>query len=213
MMKTALLCALLVLLPAGCNVSAETEQAASISAASAAPLGTGQPENGNPPPKPANVLRSKETLRQAQAALAKLPELAGKPLNVYEKISFFNGTRPRIEIALEDPTKPHSVLQYLYENGRWQPDIAEDASADKQFARKLFPLSGIDFAQAADIAGQWQAKAESVNAVLSEPYAVSLVQLAPPRKLMWHTAQIDAVGARYYLSFHADGREWEFKKF
>ena len=44
MMKTALLCALLVLLPAGCNVSAETEQAASISAASAAPLGTGQPE-------------------------------------------------------------------------------------------------------------------------------------------------------------------------
>ena len=46
MMKTALLCTLLVLLSAGCNVSAETEQAASISAASAAIPGTGQPENG-----------------------------------------------------------------------------------------------------------------------------------------------------------------------
>ena len=46
MMKTALLCTLLVLLPAGCNVSAETEQAASISAASAVIPGMGQPENG-----------------------------------------------------------------------------------------------------------------------------------------------------------------------
>jgi len=37
--------------------------------------------------------------------------------------------------------------------------------------------------------------------------------LPKQQKLMWHTAQIDADGARYYLSFHADGSVWEFKKF
>jgi hypothetical protein len=52
-----------------------------------------------------------------------------------------------------------------------------------------------------------------VNAVETQAYHVALIWLPKQQKLMWHTAQIDADGARYYLSFHADGSVWEFKKF
>jgi len=68
-------------------------------------------------------------------------------------------------------------------------------------------------AEAADIAQAWQQKAQSVNAVETQAYHVALIWLPKQQKLMWHTAQIDADGARYYLSFHADGSVWEFKKF
>ena len=166
------------------------------------------------PEKPQWILRDKTALRAAQQALTQLPELQGAPIQIYEQINFFDGTRPRIEIDLQDPKQPESILYYTYENGKWTPTpIGTDPEPNKSYARHLVPLAQIDFAQAADIAQAWQQTAQSVNAVETQAYHVALVWLPKQQKLMWHTAQIDADGARYYLSFHADGSVWEFKKF
>ena len=167
------------------------------------------------PEKPQWILRDKQALRRAQQALSQLPELQGAPIQIYEQINFFDGTRPRIEIDLQDPKQPENILYYTYENGKWSPTPISEAPkpSGKNFARHLVPLAKIDFAQAADIAQAWQQKAQSVNAVETQAYHVALIWLPKQQKLMWHTAQIDADGARYYLSFHADGSVWEFKKF
>ena len=166
------------------------------------------------PETPQWILRNKAVLRAAQQALTQLPELQGAPIQIYEQINFFDGTRPRIEIDLQDPKQPENVLYYTYENGKWMPTpVGTDPTPNKNYARHLVPLAQTDFAQAADIAQAWQQKAQSVNAVETQAYHVALVWLPKQQKLMWHTAQIDADGARYYLSFHADGSVWEFKKF
>ena len=166
------------------------------------------------PETPQWILRDKPALRAAQQALAQLPELQGAPIQIYEQINFFDGTRPRIEIDLQDPKQPGNVLYYTYENGKWAPTPGgTDPTPNKNYARHLVPLAQTDFAQAADIAQAWQRGAQSVNAVETQAYHVALVWLPKQQKLMWHTAQIDADGARYYLSFHADGSVWEFKKF
>ena len=91
--------------------------------------------------------------------------------------------------------------------------FSEDDFSGRAYAA-ILPRTGTDYAaQAADIAQAWQQKAQSVNAVETQAYHVALIWLPKQQKLMWHTAQIDADGARYYLSFHADGSVWEFKKF
>ena len=166
------------------------------------------------PETPQWILRNKAVLRAAQQALTQLPELQDAPIQIYEQINFFDGTRPRIEIDLQDPKQPENVLYYTYENGKWTPTpVGTDPEPNKNPAGHLVPLAQTDFAQAADIAQAWQQKAQSVNAVETQAYHVALVWLPKQQKLMWHTAQIDADGARYYLSFHADGSVWEFKKF
>ena len=167
------------------------------------------------PETPQWILRDKTALRAAQQALTQLPELQGAPIQIYEQINFFDGTRPRIEIDLQDPKQPENILYYTYENGKWSPTPISEAPkpSGKNFARHLVPLTKIDFAQAADIAQAWQQKAQSVNAVETQAYHVALIWLPKQQKLMWHTAQIDTNGARYYLSFHADGSVWEFKEF
>ena len=166
------------------------------------------------PEMPQWILRNKAALRAAQQALTQLPELQGAPIQIYEQINFFDGTRPRIEIDLQDPKQPENILYYTYENGKWTPTpVGTDPEPNKNPAGHLVPLAQTDFAQAADIAQAWQQKAQSVNAVETQAYHVALVWLPKQQKLMWHTAQIDADGARYYLSFHADGSVWEFKKF
>ncbi len=166
------------------------------------------------PEMPQWILRNKAALRAAQQALTQLPELQGAPIQIYEQIKFFDGTRPRIEIDLQDPKQPENILYYTYENGKWTPTpVGTDPEPNKNPAGHLVPLAQTDFAQAADIAQAWQQKAQSVNAVETQAYHVALVWLPKQQKLMWHTAQIDADGARYYLSFHADGSVWEFKKF
>lgn len=189
------------------SAHAQSNSAALFQAASA-PVQT-QPE------KPQWILRDKQALRRAQQALSQLPELQGAPIQIYEQINFFDGTRPRIEIDLQDPKQPENILYYTYENGKWSPTPISEAPkpSGKNFARHLVPLAQIDFAQAADIAQAWQQKAQSVNAVETQAYHVALIWLPKQQKLMWHTAQIDTNGARYYLSFHADGSVWEFKEF
>ena len=155
------------------------------------------------------VLRDKAVLRQAQKQLAQLQD---KPIYVFEKIHFFDGTRPRIELAIQDFRQPEKLVFYTFEQGKWTPSEAEDIRHIQDLSSHLFALNEVDFAQAADIAQIWQNKAHEVNAVETTPYYVSFVHLPKQNKNFWHTATLEAVGKQYYLSCYADGRVWEFKR-
>lgn len=162
--------------------------------------------------KKENVLRNPVLLKNAQTALSTLPELSGQPIYVFEKVHFFNGTRPRIELAIQNPQQPNALLFYTYEHGTWQASPAEDVSHLTRIDRYFVPLDSIDFAQAAQIAQTWQDHANKMQAIETEPYYVAWVWLPAQKKRFWHTAILEAVGTQYYLSCHEDGRVWEWKR-
>lgn len=160
--------------------------------------------------QPQWVLRDKAVLKQAQQSLHQLPNLRDKTILVYDKIHFFDGTRPRIELSIQDPNNPEQLLFYTYENGTWSVSIVEETI--KNLNQKVINLDQIDFSQAADIAKTWAHKAQEVQAVETTPYYVAWVYLPKQSKIFWHTPTLEAVGKQYYLSCHQNGEIWEFKR-
>lgn len=158
----------------------------------------------------ANLLLDERALQQAQESLRNLPEWQGKVPQVYEQIQFFDGVRPRIELALALPDNPAQNRFYTYEQGRWQVSDAENISHVAQPAQRRFPLERVSFADAALAAKVWRTRAESSRALLREPYYLALVYLPKQQKMFWHTATLEAHGAQYYLSLHQDLSLWEW---
>ncbi len=158
-----------------------------------------------------NVLEDENWLLHAGKSLGKRPEFAGKEVYVFEKIHFFNGVRPRIELAVLLPHNADRVQFYLYENGKWRDNGWEQAVSGS-LKGHTFALSKVDFRQVSDIAAKWRNKAKQLNAVETEPYYVAYVFLPKRKKYFWHTATLEAFGAQYYLSFHENGSVWEDKR-
>lgn len=157
-----------------------------------------------------NLLDDAELLQKAKTDLQSLPEFHGKPLRVYNKVDFFNGTRPRIEVSLENPNMPNALVFYTFERGKWTQGEAEDVSHIKNLPRHFVPLADVDFAQVPQIANIWRKKAAEVQAVEREPYHVAFIWLPARNKRFWHTATLEAVKKQFYLSVNLDGTVWEF---
>ncbi|MFC3874784.1 hypothetical protein [Neisseria musculi] len=160
-----------------------------------------------------SLLEDAAALQAAQDALEGLPPFRGRAVNVFGNIDFFGGVRPRIEADIQNPNRLERIDHYVYDHGRWRyTDTMRIPPEGLDIPQKLTPLSQVKFADAAGVAEAWAQKARSVNAVITEPYFVSYVLLGKERKRFWHTAVIEAVGEQYYLSFHAGGSVWEFKR-
>lgn len=161
-----------------------------------------------------NLLLDASVLQAARQALAARSEFRGKTVYVFDNINFFDGVRPRIELLLQDPADGSRLLFYRYENGVWhgRPDDAPEELV-KNMERHLTPLNDIRFEDVPRVARQWQAQAQSVGAVWQQPYHVAFIFLQGKQpKRFWHTPEIEANGAQYYLSMNLDGTVWEFKR-
>lgn len=162
-----------------------------------------------------NLLEDREALALAKSRLQALPSFAEKPVQVFGNVDFFDGIQPRIELSVQNPNQPNEIWFMRYQHGKWSEPIVEDVSDDtpiSQISRHLTPLSEIHFVDVPVIAQHWRQKAKEVNAVWQEPYYVSFIWLPKLKKRFWHSAQIEAVGAQYYLSVNLDGNIWEWKK-
>lgn len=160
-----------------------------------------------------NLLEDIDALKTAQASLSRQPQLNGKPILVFENINFFDGTRPRIELNVQDPLHPHKVLFYRYENKKWHYiDDEENTVGIRNINRHLTPLTKIHFEDVATIAQMWRHKANETHAVLKDPYHIAFILLPKTQKRFWHTAELEAQGAQYYLSINPDFSIFEFKR-
>lgn len=161
-----------------------------------------------------NLLEDRETLLAAKNDLQALPIFAGKPVQVFGNIDFFDGVRPRIELAVQNPNDPDGILLLAYRQGKWSaPAVDEEEELNaKQIAPQLTPLADIHFDDVVEAAHLWRKKAAEVNAVWQEPFHVAFIWMPKLKKRFWHTAEIDAVGAQYYLSMNIDGTIWEWKR-
>lgn len=185
---------------------AATEQTASSAAESVATSVVA-------PPVRVNLLLDTAQLQQAQHALTQLPEFSGSPtIWVFEKIHFFDGVRPRIELAIQNPALPDKLTFYTFEHGKWTASEAEDISHIKNLKRHLFALDKVDFRQVKQVAEIWHRQAQSIQAVIDEPYYVAWVFLPKQNKYFWHTATLESTGTQFYLGLHQDGSVWEWKR-
>lgn len=166
-------------------------------------------------PKPKrNLLEDREALSLAKTRLQAMPQFGGKPVQVFGNIDFFDGVRPRIELSVQSPDKADDIWILRYENEQWSPPtLDEDEEIDRnKIAPHLTPLSEIHFEDVVYAAQLWRTKAKEVNAVWTEPYHVAFIWMPKLKRRFWHTAEMDAVGAQYYLSLNLDGTIWEWKK-
>lgn len=166
-------------------------------------------------PKPKrNLLEDREALSLAKTRLQAMPQFGGQPVQVFGNIDFFDGVRPRIELAVQSPDKADDIWLLRYENGQWSPPtLDEEEELDQhKIAPHLTPLSDIHFEDVVYAAQIWRIKAKEVNAVWEEPYHVAFIWMPKLKRRFWHTAEIEAVGAQYYLSVNLDGTIWEWKK-
>ncbi|UOP05152.1 hypothetical protein [Conchiformibius kuhniae] len=159
-----------------------------------------------------NLLEDTDTLRRAQTTLPQQAQFQGKPVYVFEKIDFFDGTRPRIELQAQDPLRPNKLLLFRYENGQWQFVDDEDELNSKKPSRHLTLLEHIPFTDVPLVAKMWRQHAAQTRAVVQEPYHIAHVLLPKTQKRFWHTAELEAHGAQYYLSINPDFSIFEFKK-
>lgn len=190
----------------GCDQSAAADEMQPISTVSRA---IQQPDPIIVQP---NLLENHAELTRAKQLLQARPEFSGSSIHVFEKIHFFDGVRPRIELAVQNPAIASQLTFYTYENGVWTPSEAEDISHIKNLNKHLVNLDEVDFLYVPMIAKLWRNQAQNTQAVINEPYYIAWVYLPKQQKRFWHTATIEAIGAQYYLSAHENGQIWEFKQ-
>lgn len=160
-----------------------------------------------------NLLEDKEELISSQRALYQLSEFKGKDVYIYNNIDFFDGIKPRIELEVQNPNVPTQTLSYRYEQSKWTRMVSDNPQNIAHIDRNLTNLKTIHFEDVVQVSGLWKQKAKEVHAVIQKPYYVSFIFLGGKNsKRFWHTAEIEAVGAQYYLSVNLDGTVWEFKK-
>lgn len=161
-----------------------------------------------------NLLLDRETLLAAQNGLQNMPAFAGKAVQVFGNIDFYDGVRPRIELAVQSPDNPDDIWLLTFEHGKWsKPTLDEEEELKAaQIAKFLTPLADIHFEDVIHAANTWRTKAAEVRAVWQEPYHVGFIWMPKLKKRFWHTSEIDAVGAQYYLSLNLDGTIWEWKR-
>ncbi len=159
-----------------------------------------------------NFLSNAEALQAAEDSLKALPQFEGKPLNIFQNIQFYGGSRPRIEIDVQDPNKPDNIDHYTYENGQWGEPQPVQISGGGDMKHNVTPLADIKFATVATIAKTWGEKAKEVEATESELDFVSFQLWVPNQTRRWITSSIETPRAKYSVDFKLDGSLQEFKK-
>lgn len=162
-----------------------------------------------------NLLDDVTTLADAQQKLLNLPRFQGKTIYVYNKIDFFDGVRPRIELSVQNPNPEQNqeliFLAFDIEKKQWVEGEAEDVRHIKNLSRHFVSIQEIDFQQVKSIADIWRSKANEIQAAWREPYHVAFIWLPARNKRFWHTATLENMrGGQYYLSVNMDGSIWEW---
>lgn len=209
--KNILLFSIIVL--SGCHqVTANADSVAARAASNSVSQASSHAAAHIPQP---NLLEDRTTLESAQASLQSLPIFAGKTIQVVGDVDFFDGIKPRIELSVQNPNQADQIWLMRFQHGKWSEPIIDELSeytTAEQIAPHLTPLNQIHFVDVATIASLWRDKAKEVNAAWQEPYYVAFIWLPKLKKRFWHTAEIEAVGAQYYLSVDLNGNIWEWKK-
>lgn len=152
-------------------------------------------------------------LQKAQDELQALPQFAGKELNVFQDVNFYN---THIAINVQDPNKPENIDNYEYNfaDGKWSEPSPVQLSGGGDMKPNLTPLKDIRFADVADKfipLYKQTAEKEKITPVEPIPTAVSFVLFVPNQDRFWQ-ASMNTERAQMTLRMKTDGTFKEIVK-
>lgn len=157
--------------------------------------------------KNTGFLTNENKLKNAEEALRKLPQYAGKEIKIYYIIHFYdNGT---ILAMLQHPTNPGYIDNYEYKNGKWSDPRPAQMSVRDDIQSRLVPLDKIDFANVAKAADVYSQKTAQIEG--AKPFTTIYISIAN-NKLRWFPASINGSRERYSIELNQNGTLKKFER-
>ena len=156
-------------------------------------------------------------LQKAEDALKALPQFKGKPLSMFQNVSFYDGkgSVARIEVDVQDPNNEKNVDHYTYQadTGAWSEPQPVQISGDGDMSGNLTPLTDIKFADIANVVPMWHEKAaaESFEPYEASPSFVSMLLMVSNQDRFWQS-QMQNERSSYVLRVNLDGSLDSFEK-
>lgn len=154
-----------------------------------------------------NFLTDEGKLNEAEVALKKLPQYAGKDIFIYATIHFYNDGS--IHVMLQHPENPKYVDSYEYKKGQWSEPSPKLLSVRDNIQSRMVPLSSVRFATVAAIAKTYNEKAAQVEG--AKPTTSVYVSVWDNR-MRWFPSSINGSRERYAIEFGTDGTLKKFEQ-
>ena len=147
---------------------------------------------------------SASQLARAEEKLRQLPQYRDREIVVYESVHFYEDGS--IKLALQHPENPKYVDAYQYKDGYWSEPKPVQA---RNIARRTFPLSKINFADAHRVMQIYNDKAAQVEG--AKPTTTAYISIWDDG-MRWFPSTINGSRERYDLQFNNDGTLKSFRQ-
>ena len=155
-----------------------------------------------------NLLADVTLLNKAEKELKELPKFKGKEIKVFQQVYFYGDGR--IKLAIQDPTKPENIDDYLFQNGKWQEPQPVQISGGGSMDDNVFPLNDIKFETVANINKQVEAKSKDIEG--AQPLGALYYAMNPATGELRWMASVQGTRGNYTGMFNADGSLKSFDK-
>ncbi|KFF19710.1 hypothetical protein [Chryseobacterium sp. JM1] len=157
--------------------------------------------------KNTGFLTNENKLKNAEEALRKLPQYAGKEINIYYTMYFYdNGS---ILVMLQHPTNPDYIDNYEYKDGKWSEPRPEQISVRDDIQSRLVPLDKMDFANVAKAADLYSQKIAQIEG--AKPLTSIYISIAN-NKIRWFPASINGSRERHSIELNQNGTLKKFER-
>ena len=148
-----------------------------------------------------NLLADVTLLNKAEKELKELPKFKGKEIKVFQQVYFYGDGR--IKLAIQDPTKPENIDDYLFQNGKWQEPQPVQISGGGSMDDNVFPLNDIKFETVANINKQVEAKSKDIEG--AQPLGALYYAMNPATGELRWMASVQGTRGNYTGMFNSDG--------
>ncbi|MDM1548283.1 hypothetical protein HX096_10500 [Empedobacter falsenii] len=148
-----------------------------------------------------NLLADVTLLNKAEKELKELPKFKGKEIKVFQQVYFYGDGR--IKLAIQDPTKPENIDDYLFQNGKWQEPQPVQISGGGSMDDNVFPLSDIKFETVTNINKQVEAKSKDIEG--AQPLGALYYAMNPATGELRWMVSVQGTRGNYTGMFNSDG--------
>ncbi|RWX00419.1 hypothetical protein [Flavobacterium cerinum] len=147
-----------------------------------------------------DFLTNLKALTNAEDALKKLSQYAGKEIFIYSTIHFYNDGS--IHTMLQHPENPNYVDKYIYNNGNWSKPEPVTLSLRDNVQSKLVSLNRINFINVAKVTETYNQKVKEVEG--AKPSTNTYISIWD-NQIRWLPSGINGSRERYSIQFNDDG--------
>ncbi|TCN59979.1 hypothetical protein D0809_08620 [Flavobacterium circumlabens] len=154
-----------------------------------------------------DFLTDTNALKNAEAALRKLPQYAGKEIFIYSTLYFYNdGT---INVMLQHPENPKYVDAYEFRDNKWSEPKPVQLSVHDDVKGRLVSLNKTSFVNAAKLTDIYNKKAQEIEG--AQPLSSTYLTIWN-NQIRWYPITINGSREKYSIQFNDDGSLKSFEQ-